>query len=146
VYAYLNRYDEALLDFTQAIKLDPNLAAAYMNVGMLLVRLGAHLQALPYLEKAEHLGFSQAAEYVKMITQAVEELASQQSDPVPFALAALYRANSSADVELSVTRFPSMKNPGFVAGVEVDIKQSVPLVLRPLFEQRLTWLKQLAEK
>jgi tetratricopeptide (TPR) repeat protein len=50
-------YDEAIKDYTEAIRLDPKLAAAYYNRGKIYDNKGMHDEAQADFEKSNSLGF-----------------------------------------------------------------------------------------
>ena len=56
IFADLQQFDQALVDYTRAIDLDPNFAPAYVNKGVTLATLRHLWEALPYLDKAAQLG------------------------------------------------------------------------------------------
>ena len=145
-YYALQRYAEALADLNQAIQLDPNFAPAYLNIGAVLRALEAPMLALPYFEKAGQLGLPQGAQHAKLIMQTLEAAALSQGDPVPFALGAFSRASSLEQMKQAVTRFPFMVDSGFIAALVQIIVKQAPQELQPAFEQRLAWLRQIANE
>ena len=53
----LKRYEEAIVAYDQAIRLDPNYARAYINKGLALDQLGRGQEAQQAREKAKQLGY-----------------------------------------------------------------------------------------
>jgi hypothetical protein len=51
-----------------------------------------------------------------------------------------------AAMQQAVARFPLMAGPGFLAAIEQAIAQQVPPEHRPVFEQRLAWLRPIASE
>jgi len=58
-----------LADYLQAIQLDPTLAQAYLNLGVILANRGRLREALPYFENAAQLGHPQGAEFATQARQ-----------------------------------------------------------------------------
>lgn len=59
----LNRYDEALMDYTQAVHLDPDYALAYRGMGETLYKLGRYKEALAAYEQALQLDPNDVSTY-----------------------------------------------------------------------------------
>lgn len=131
-YENLQQYDEALEDYQQVIRLDTNYTKAYLNIGNILInKKGKAREALPYLEKAAHLGDIQAPDYVIRVRKRI-------------GLEILQQANSPDEVRHNSTGLPFMKDSNFISGLEQIITQEIPPEHRPFFLQRLTWLRQIA--
>jgi tetratricopeptide (TPR) repeat protein len=63
----LKKYEEAARDFTKAIELQPNLAEAYYNRGVMAYDTGKKAEGCVDLQKASGLGLQSAAdEYNKL--------------------------------------------------------------------------------
>lgn len=56
---YANDYQTAKTNLNQALKLDPELAAAYLNYGLLFKKQNKLEAAIPFFQKAEELALSQ---------------------------------------------------------------------------------------
>jgi Tfp pilus assembly protein PilF len=52
-YSFLGRYDDAIQECENAIKLDPDFGNPYNDIGSYLVHLGKMEEAIPWLEKAK---------------------------------------------------------------------------------------------
>jgi tetratricopeptide (TPR) repeat protein len=138
--AALGRHEGALADFTQAIRLDPSFARAYCNIGSLHARRGDLRQALPAFLRAAQLGYPAAAEYASR-ARAISFLADE---PVASsAKQAFEEADSLEAMRSAAEQAPLLLQPQFLAAVELAGAQ-VPPDLRPAFQQRLTWLLQVA--
>ena len=68
-YYYQEKWDLALADYTQAIKLNPNLAEAYFMRGAVYGQLGDINKAREYLQRAAQLFLAQGrtADYQRTI-------------------------------------------------------------------------------
>jgi tetratricopeptide (TPR) repeat protein len=146
VCASLGRNDEALADFTQAIQLDPSYAPAYLNIGILLTNRGRLQEALPHFEKAAQLGIPAGAQHAARVRQRLAGLSASQANPAQLAFEAFQGTDSLNGMRHTVAQFPFMTDPDFIAAVERAIAQQVPKNLKAAFEQRLTWLYQIADK
>ena len=60
-------YQHAVADYTKAIELDPNLAEAYFNRGLALVRLKKTQDGIADLSKAGELGIYKAYSVIKTV-------------------------------------------------------------------------------
>ncbi len=145
-YDTLERYEEALSDYAQAIRLNPGNANAYLNMGALLANRGQHREALPYFEKAAALGEPIGAQYASQARRKLGENPSQSANSAQQAFAAFRQAGSEMAMAQVVAQYPFMVDEAFMATVEQAINQQVPPEHRPAFEQRLTWLHQIAAK
>ena len=146
-YQSLQRYDEALEDYKQAIQLDPNYGRAYFCVGDMLLKQGKLREALPYFERVAGLGYSDGIHRVAQVRQLLRIASSLKTDPaeIQVALEAISRSNSLKDVQRAATQMPFMTESSFIRFVEQDIAETPPKH-RPAFDQRLAWLRQIANK
>jgi len=62
-YAKLNKYEQAIEDFSKAIELDPDFAEAYNNRGLSYAELNEHEQAIKDYDKAIELNPNYAVAY-----------------------------------------------------------------------------------
>jgi tetratricopeptide (TPR) repeat protein len=147
VYTDLQRYDEALRDYDQAITLNPDYVDAYLNLGIILSRdLGKLHEALPYLEKAAQLGDAQGVQYAAQVKQMLGMEPTSQIDLVQQALEAFQQAESVIEMQQAVAQFPLLARVDFLGIIEQVIAQQVPPEHRPALEQRLAWLRQIANE
>ena len=145
-YKALQQFEAALVDYKRAIKLDPSFAQAYVNIGVLLGNQGQLREALPYFEKAAQLGLSQGAQNAAQVRQMLGLETARQTDPAQQAFEAFQRAYSLGEMQRATTEFPFMTDADFITVVEQIIRQRVATHLKPAFEQRLTWLRYIANK
>lgn len=146
IYSELRRYDEALADHTQAIQLAPTNATFHFNIGAVLANRGQLREALPHFEKAAQLGLSQGAQYAAQVRQMLGIEPTPQVDPAQQAFEAFQRAESAEAMQQAVARFPLLAQADFIAAIEQAIAQQVPPEYRAAFEQRLAWLRQIANE
>jgi tetratricopeptide (TPR) repeat protein len=144
-YAALGRHEKALAEYDQAIRLNPTYAEVHFNCGALLANMGRLHDSLPYFEKAAQLGVPQAVQVIAQVRQRLGETPAL-TNPLQQAFDAFQQAGSSAAVAQVVAQYPFMVDEAFMAAVEQAINQQVPPEHRPAFEQRLTWLRQIAAK
>ena len=52
-YSFMQRYQEAILECKEAIKIDPEFGNPYNDIGSYLIHLGRLEEAIPWLEKAK---------------------------------------------------------------------------------------------
>lgn len=155
VKAYINRsdtyykqerYDNALADIDRAIQLDPTNPQVYLMIGVLHVNREELREALPYFEKAVQLGSPHGNQLTGQIREKLGMSPGSQIDPVQTGLIAFQQAASQEDIKKAVVQFPFMIDPGFIEAIEQIITQQVPKEHKLQFEQRLTWLRQIANE
>lgn len=145
-YSDLQRYDNAMADYNRAIELDPDYAPTYFNLGMLLVNTGRLRESLPHLEQAARLGLPQAHQVVAQVRKTLgQSVSASQVEPAQAAFEAFQRAASVETMQQAVARYPLLAQADFIAAIERTIAQQVPAKHRAHFEQRLAWLKQIAQ-
>lgn len=146
-YVSLHQYDKATRDYNRTIELDANNVIAYFNLGALLFNAGQPRESLLYLEQAARLGLSQATQVIAQVRQSLgESTPLSQVDPTQAAFEAFQQADSPAAMRQAVVQFPFTTQPDFIAAIEQTIAQQVPPEHRPAFEQRLAWLRQIANE
>jgi tetratricopeptide (TPR) repeat protein len=143
-YGAMEQHNPALVDFAEAIQLDPTLVPAYVNIGVILAKQGKFHEALPYFEQAAQLGDPEGAKFATRARQKLGMPPEEAVDPTQQAFDAFQRATSPAELQQIVARFPFMTDPQFIALVEQVIAEQVLPAHRPTFEQRVTWLRQIA--
>jgi tetratricopeptide (TPR) repeat protein len=146
VYAKQGRFDEAIVDYNRAIKVAPTDADAYGRLGALLANQGKLREALPYFDQAAQLDHPQGAQYVGRVRQMLGMESANQSNPAQQAFDALQHATSRAVLQQAIAQFPFMTDPGFIAAVGKAIAEQVLPEHRPTFEQRLAWLREIADE
>jgi tetratricopeptide (TPR) repeat protein len=145
-YAALQQYEVALCDYERAIELDPNNARAYSNLGALLGHHGKLLEALSYFETGAQLGDPLGAQNAAQVRQVLGTDAAPQVDLARLAFEAFQQADTMVVMQQAVARFPLMAEADFIAALEQAFAQRVPPEHRPAFEQRLAWLRQIADE
>ncbi len=145
-YAELAQYKQAEVDFSRAIELAPSLAQAYHGLGALLTNTGRLGQALFYLENAAKLGHTQSAQYAVQIRQMIQQEATSVLKPAQQAIYAFKQADSLEAMRQTVKRFPLLLQTESMMMIEKVIPQQLPPAQRPLFEQHLAWLRQIAKE
>ena len=65
-YQRLNRFEEALSDYTTTINLDPSIANAYFHKGQALIRVGKKRKGLAHIRKAAELGSGNARRWLML--------------------------------------------------------------------------------
>lgn len=145
-YMVLNQNNEALKDFLSTVRLAPDHARAYNNIGAILANSGNLHESLPYFEKAEQHGFVQASQTIAQIKKALGDSAPEpQTNLVQNAFEAFQLANSPKSMKQAVVKYSFMAGADFIATVEQAIRQQVPPEQQPAFRQRLAWLQQIAK-
>jgi tetratricopeptide (TPR) repeat protein len=143
-YVALGRPEEALEDYGAALRLDPNYAHAYCNRGVLYANRGELQAALCDFEQAERRGHSAGAQYAAHARQTLGQAPPAPADPAQEALAAFLAANSAEAIRRACMQFPLLVRPDVIVFIEQTVCLDCPAQMRPFFEQRLTWLRQLA--
>ncbi len=75
-----------------------------------------------------------------------EAATAPQVDPAQAAFQAFQQAASPEAMRQAVAQVPFMAQPDFIAAVEQVMAQQAPAEHRPYFEERLSWLRQIAGK
>ncbi|MCB0165314.1 MAG: tetratricopeptide repeat protein [Anaerolineae bacterium] len=148
-YDNLQRYNEALADYNHAIDLDPTDASVYLNIGALLGNQGMHQEALPYFEKAAQLGNPKGAQYAAQARQRQGKVDPEPQPDLDLAQAAFNAFQQAVSLEAmrqAVAQYTILKDTQLITAIEQAIAQQVPPDQRPHFEQRLGWLKQIAQE
>jgi hypothetical protein len=115
-------------------------------LGALFANRGQLREALPYVEKAAQLGDPKGAQYAAQARQMLGVTPASQVNPFQPAFEAFQHAASPDELRQAVAQFPFMRNADFIMAVEEAIAQQVPPHLKPTFEQRLAWLRQIANE
>jgi tetratricopeptide (TPR) repeat protein len=136
---------EALEDYVYAIQLDPTDALNYYNIGIMMVEDNALQKSLAYFERSAQLGLSQAVKIVTQIKQKLGMDPTLQTNLSQQALDAFQYTESPTEIQRATICFPLLLQSNFIATIEQVIAQ-VPPERRPAFEQRLDWLRQIANK
>lgn len=144
-FTNLKQHEQALADYNQTIKLDPNFAPAYVNIGVTLGNQGHLQEALHYFEKAAQLGESTGETYAAQTKQRLGLHTSQQTDQSQAVFKLFMQVHSTDEMRQAVSQFPFMINPNSIAAIEQAINE-VPLEHRLVFEQRIAWLRQIANE
>lgn len=146
IYAQLNRFQEALIDFSTAISVDPDLIESYINMGATLATIDQLQEALIYFEKAAQLGEPKGKYLANQVRKMLGESSVLSVDSTQAAFEGFQRAVSVQSMQQTVTQFPFMVQVNFITVIEQIITQQVPPEHRRHFEQRLIWLKQIAQE
>lgn len=141
IYADQRRLDEAIADLKRALELAPDDPDAFFNVGTLLGHQERYEEALPYLMKAASMGNGPAA---LMAQQIRDEL--HVPPPTPMAVRAFQLAETHEKLLAAVREFPFMLEDAFMQAIDEAIHRQVPEDIKPLYRQRLAWLRNLAER
>jgi tetratricopeptide (TPR) repeat protein len=144
---------EQALAIRRAIGDLSGVAADSFNMARLYSQQGEPARALPLAQEAArafaqigHLEYTRRAEALVAKLQGGEAPASASTaaNPAQAAFDAFQRATSPAEMQAAVTRYPFMTEQGFLQAIEQVLKEQVQPEDRPAFQQRLAWLRQLA--
>ena len=144
IYTLLDCDKEALKDFERTIELNPTDSTSYIRLGAFLAGRGEFQAAKLYLKQAVDLGDPMGADLIMQVEQDIQRARGIESDPAQLAFNAFQQANSIKEMRHSVLTFSFMTDPSFIAAIEQVITQQVPAALKPVFNQRLAWLNQIA--
>jgi tetratricopeptide (TPR) repeat protein len=145
-YADLGRVENALTDYIYVIELDSANVRAYVGLGTLLANQGKLRAALRYFEQAAQLGDPQGMVYAARVCQMLGIVSTEAINPVQQAFDVFQHAASPADLSTAAAQFPVMTDPQFIDAVEQAIAEQVPPERRPVFEQRLAWLRDIVQR
>ena len=133
-------------------------AADSFNMANLYVQEGEPQKALSLAQEAalifSQIGHTQNAQSAqRLVTKlqggdvlAVGAPASNAENPAQQAFAVFQRASSTEEMRAAVSEYPFMTDAQFIVANEQVITQQALPEHQPAFEQRLTWLKQIAEE
>jgi tetratricopeptide (TPR) repeat protein len=146
-YDALQQHEAALADYSRTIDLYPNYAQAYSNLGALLANQGQLREALRYFEKAAQLGDALGAQHAARVRQTlgIESLPGA-IDPAQQVFETFQQAGSLVAMRQAVASHPILIEANFITAIEKVIDQQVRPEHRPAFEQRVTWLRQIAQQ
>jgi tetratricopeptide (TPR) repeat protein len=120
------------------------------NMARLYSQQGEDARALSLAQEAENIwtqiGNPNAQRAQELIAQLQEEDLSTQTDPFDFSIEAFHSANNLGAMQQVVKKYPFMMDDNFIQAMEEFMKEDAPLNLKPVFEKRLVWLKQIAGK
>jgi tetratricopeptide (TPR) repeat protein len=144
-------YHEQALVISREIGNLMSAAISSFNIALLHAKQGAATQALPLAREAARIFAQIGSPHAQQAQQLVAKLqrggvATNQpdADPTQQAFKAFLEARSLEEMWRVTSQFPFIIEPGFIAAVEQIIAQQVPPQLQPVFQQRLAWLRQIA--
>ena len=142
--AQQGRLEEGLQSLQRACQIDPMHAKAWLNKGGILMSLGQLDEALQCFDRALEID----PHYVKaqQARQICLDRMNSQANPIQLALEALQQTSSFDAMQHAVAQFPFVTEPDFIAIFEQIIVEQVPIALKPVFEERLAWLRQIANE
>jgi tetratricopeptide (TPR) repeat protein len=133
-----------LADYYRAIDLDPNLAHAYVNLGVLFWNQRMWKSALTYFEHAARLGDPIGAQNAGMARKMWGMEPVLPVDPAQQVFDAFQEAVSPEAMRQIATRFPLLLEAEFMPTITQVIAEQIPPEQRPAFQQKLAWLRQIA--
>ena len=121
-----------------------NMALLYQQEGALEKAIAAAQEAAHIFAQIGHAQYAQKAQQLAAQLQGGETPAPAQTDPIQAAFEAFQRAASSHDMQTAVSQHTIMTDAGFIQAIEQVIAEQVPPEHKSAFQQRLSWLKQIA--
>jgi len=156
-YLSLGNARKAIEIYEQCLKIHreigdiTGMAAGSFNMAILYAQQGETARALTLAQEAAQL-YEQTGhpEYIQRTRQLVVRLqgggAPPQADLIQAAFDAFRRAGSLQEMQAAAVQYSMLKDKHFVQTIEQLIREQVPPEHKPVFEQRLAWLKQIAGK
>ena len=120
-----------------------NLADEYRSLGNVAHALSLAQEAAKIFAQIGSPNF-QAAQ--QLIAELQGGSSPAQANSVQAAFEAFQRADSLQAMQAVLRQYPFMTDNGFIQAIERTINEQAPPNIKPAFEQRLDWLKQLANK
>lgn len=152
-YQRVENLDKAIEDYKKALAYNPSNSQAYIGIGSIHANRGEIENALPYFEKAEELGDPIGAKYA---IHAREELFKKKSvkttpllrisDNILHFIKDFFRVSSLDEMRVLVIEFPFIVESDFITTIEQDFAQHILPEQKTAFEQRLGWLRQIADE
>lgn len=146
IYRELKQYKKASKDLERAITLEPTHPQAFFNFATMHIDHEEWREALPYLWTASQLGHPQGEQLALQIEQRFGIESTSEAKSVQAAFISFRHTQSFDGIKLVVTEFPFIIDPEIISIIEQFISQKVSKELKPEFNQRLTWLRQIAEE
>lgn len=160
VYVNIGKYEQAQDCYEQALAISHDLgdvsgyAMGSCNLATLLAAQGQLEQALTYVREAQQiftqLGQTQYARQAQRLIELIELQRSnvpKQVDLVQSAIETFQQADGLQAMQIAVEKYPFLTGDRFIQVIEEDIiKDQIPPDLKPIFKQRLSWLKKIAKK
>lgn len=159
-YFSLNEFDRAMPFLEKALSIDreigniDGMARHLTNMASLCIQQGNSSRALTLAQEALQFWTQIGSPNIRAVQQLIAQLQTEgveqsgftQDNAIQSAFEAFQYANSPSIMEATVEQYPFMKEVGFIQAIEQVIKDQVPLNLKPAFDERLNWLKQIAGK
>jgi hypothetical protein len=108
--------------------------------------------ALPFAIEAAHIFEQIGSPHSQMAQELVDHLqgrdmpASEEDNLIETILDAFISADSLQDLQKAVNQYPILKKAEFIDFIQEIGSEQVPPELKPEFEQRLIWLRQIANQ
>ncbi|KPL79940.1 protein kinase domain-containing protein [Herpetosiphon geysericola] len=144
IWTFVDELDKAHEDLTLALDLDDQIPQAHLGMGVLLTKRGELQTALIHLEQAAAAGLLPAHALIGEIKQAINPTMNEHSIDklLEIAFEAFQVAKSFEEIQHIVAMCPLIADHQIMALLEEGIQQEIVTEERPLFLQRLQWLRQ----
>jgi tetratricopeptide (TPR) repeat protein len=125
-------------------------ASTSFNTALLYGQQGEAAHAIPLAQQAERIWTQIGSPNAQKARQLLAQLQGgapppETVNPDEAAFQAFQRAASVQDMQAAVAAHPILKAPQFQAAIEQVIREQVPPERQPAFQERLRWLKKVAE-
>ena len=125
-------------------------ALVSLNMARLYAEAGETAKALSLAQEATgiftKLGLTQNAQQAQnLIAQIQGGSIAPAPDPFPATFDAFLRAGSLQEMQALAAQYPLMREDDFINFLERFIPEKVPPEQKPVFQQRLDWLKEIAK-
>jgi tetratricopeptide (TPR) repeat protein len=126
------------------------LAMACFNTSSLYFQQDSYVGALPLAREAARIWAQIGSPNVQVAQQLIAQIqggiAPNQGNSIQIAFEDFQRAVSHQDMQNVVIQRPFMKDNQFIQAIEEILNEKVPPEHKPAFEERLGWLRQIANQ
>jgi tetratricopeptide (TPR) repeat protein len=156
VYSDLGDIQRAIEIYNQVLKLAGTIGElnaigiASLNLAHIYANQGDSATALIFGHEAanafERIGHSKYAQRAQQLIVQPQGRRPAKPNSVQSAFEAFRHANLPKDLQLAIAHHPFMVNKQFIEAIEEIVNEQVPADDKPSYEQRLTWLRQIANQ
>jgi tetratricopeptide (TPR) repeat protein len=152
VHSQLGNAQEAIRFFEQALIINQEIgslrdaAGILLNLGIAYGGQGNTELALSFAQRSAQLYLEIHDPNLIEAQRLIDQLQNRNSSAEQEAFIAFQRVDSYQEMVVVASKYPFIKDDEYIQVVAQTIEQRVPTDMKPAFERRLAWLKQIASK
>ncbi len=144
------KYFEAALTIDREIENSDGVARNSFNLARLYIKQEEFTKALLLAKDATSIWSQMGSPNTQHAQKLVEEISGGSKPPqrnsIEEAFTAFWQISSKIELRFAANKYPLLLNPEFINAVEGTIKTKIPPEQKAAFEQRLEWLRQIANQ